>query len=703
MPRFSYQRGVLVRIDGVQYRFVGRTSNGRDWQLVDTNTNLLITREIEELNDLYFRSRLILDPGDFARLPNKRLRTVPATISDLSAETQRKIRVNKLIIEEVARRTAAGTRTTKIIINGITTTPLKKALEEVCTENGVQKISVAKYYRLKKKLSATGDYTVLSGRSASSGHRQIHPRVKQIIIEEMHAVLEMAMGGIKRGVSGDKPMRSIIRQVEMRITAENQRTPELALRYPNRATYYNYWNKLPAFQRDVLKYGKTRARNMYRQSFGHEPREGCLELVEFDETELPVFIFDEALSIPLGRPTLCWYIDVYSRMILGIYLGFEPPSDLTIASALRHACLPKTYVKSEYPSIKNTWPAMGIPNFLVFDNSLSQHAPSVRNITLSLQTNYDFTPSRTPWFKSTVEGMFRTLNSLLLRELPGFVLGRMDGFDYDPTKNGCIGLRHFLSIFHHWLIDIYIQTPIGGRKSPVHHWNEWFSEAAPDLIGAAQELDVLFGITRKARLDHRGVVFENIRYFSDELQELRYQLGSRAWVSIKIDPSNLGKLHVWLPQDNAWISVPAVGQMRDEVESRSLHVHQIIRKYAREVLNRDDEDGRRFAEWKLHEMIANALPDAMSISANSKIARFMGVGTQHLFGSQRVTGELGPLSGPYTGGSLNPFRPQSVQEQNTGRSNISYANDEEGKAGPKQKRHIPKIPSDSSLGGLEDD
>jgi hypothetical protein len=52
---------------------------------------------------------------------------------------------------------------------------------------------------------------------------------------------------------------------------------------------------------------------------------------------------------PMGQPWLSLLIDYYSRMVVGFCLGFEPPSYAVIMEALRHAILPKSYLKERYP------------------------------------------------------------------------------------------------------------------------------------------------------------------------------------------------------------------------------------------------------------------------------------------------------------------------------------------------------------------
>ena len=95
-----------------------------------------------------------------------------------------------------------------------------------------------------------------------------------------------------------------------------------------------------------------------------------LEIVEIDHTPVDLMVVDEESRIPLGRPTLTSLIDKFSRMVVGFYFSFTPPSTLSVIECLRHAILPKTGLKELYPSLSNDWPAHGIPETIVVDNGM---------------------------------------------------------------------------------------------------------------------------------------------------------------------------------------------------------------------------------------------------------------------------------------------------------------------------------------------
>src|SRR5205085_8421023 len=89
-----------------------------------------------------------------------------------------------------------------------------------------------------------------------------------------------------------------------------------------------------------------------------------LERVEIDHTVLDLFLVDEEDRLPIGRPTLTFALDVYSRYPVGCYVGFENPSYRAVQNCLFHAILPKQDTRELYGT-KNEWLAYGLPEMLV--------------------------------------------------------------------------------------------------------------------------------------------------------------------------------------------------------------------------------------------------------------------------------------------------------------------------------------------------
>jgi hypothetical protein len=291
------------------------------------------------------------------------------------------------------------------------------------------------------------------------------------------------------------------------------------------------------------------------------------------------------------------------------------------------------------------------------DNSKTAWGATAKELCHVLDTNWDWCPARTPYFKPIVEGMFDILNDQLLQRLPGYALppGQAYGDDYDPTKNALLGIRHFQLIFHAWLIDCYHpnkQRRLGA--SPNEKFAQGIAQIPAGLLDRASDLRSAFGIVREGRLDHRGVVYENLAFRGPALQALRNELGDVQKVVVKVDPSDLRSVYVRHPKQRLWIEVPAVRQAY--ANGRTLHQHLIIRKYEREHYGTDGERALE-AERALASLISSVVDDAQNIRRNSLIARFVGIGTNNIFSSLDHNGNLHALTGPFSGQRLNPMLP----------------------------------------------
>ncbi|WP_201860757.1 Mu transposase C-terminal domain-containing protein [Microvirga soli] len=676
MARHSFAVGVHIYIGRTRYRMV--TSFPKEgvehWELKNTKNSVREDRPRAELDRLYDEGELRFD-GDRdedtedKRRERRRKHGVP--LSDMPARKQTRVAYRKAVIRAVDERTAPGSKTANVIVNGVATeaTVLQTLLDELGRTLGLQHlgkeqtIDQSTYYRWCKKYDAYEDHRDLAGDYDKRGNRnQLHPLVTKIMKEEMAAEIEAARHRNQPGMKARPVMANIMGNVLKRIKAERLRHPGETLRLPGKSTFYIHWDKFDARLRDIAKYGAVRARQMHRFPRPSVEPEHALDVVQFDETRLPIFVIDEILGIPLGRPWLAWLVDVYTGAVIGVYLGFEPPSDLVIGSTLRHAASMKSYVAKEYPGLP-LWRYSGLPRHLIFDNSLQAHGETIKTITGNLDIPYDFTPARMPWTKSEVEGAFQVANTQWLQEMSGFVLdprNQIDRKDYDPTRNAVMGFRHLFYILHCWLLEVYHQKPTPGtRLSPDQRWTAGTAQVDPEFPEHGTDLDLMFGIVREGKLlDHRGVIYENIRYYSEDLDLARTRNGHSHKVRIKVNPLNLGKIHVWDRKMNMWI--PATAREMgygDYAEGLELHCHKLYLRHAERLSGRNSLEELVESRLHLQELIAHALPDALSIRANTLIARAMGVGSQHVIANLDASGNLPRLTGPFAGQPLNPLLP----------------------------------------------
>ncbi len=240
---------------------------------------------------------------------------------------------------------------------------------------------------------------------------------------------------------------------------------------PSRTTIWRRIEEIDLKDRLLAKRGRRAAKAAMTQFGNMEYPKFPLERVEIDHTLTDIFVVDDDDNLPLGRLTLTYCLDVATRYPLGFYLGFDPPSHLTVSACLHHAIMPKPNVKEEYDT-EHEWQACGIPHMLVVDNGKEFISPSLQDACQSLGIVLQQLPVKTPQFKATVERMFGTINTGLFHTLPGTTFSNigMKG-DYESLRFASLCLGDIEKMLHLFLIDIYAESfhrGLGGV--PARQW-----------------------------------------------------------------------------------------------------------------------------------------------------------------------------------------------------------------------------------------
>lgn len=724
MRKVAFGPGTVVKSDDGTFELLNHyTIEGiPNWQMRDQSTGILCHRPEAEIRAAYdvgvatFDSRLEPETPEERKRRRKR-HGVP--LSDLSEKKRRRVAYRKEVIREVEKRLAPGTVHAVVgwVERGGKSRPVTN-LDRLCAELGRElgqkhygkpaPCSAASYARWAALYAEHEDSRDLQGNFDKRGRKaKVDPLVSDAIKRVMARLLEAAK---YRKPVGRRPVLSMAQIMTAsldEVKIERKRHPDRPLVLPDRSTFYVYYNRFPAELRSIARHGATKSRMLHRRPGDRDAPEAALSHLMFDETRLPFFVVHETLGIPLGRPWLAILVDVFSNAIVGFYIGFEPPGDLVIAATIRHACLMKSYVAQDYPDIVNPYLCGGVGRFFTFDNSLQAHGNSILQITADLDVQYDFTPPRSPWVKGEVEGAFAVAAQTFLQEMPGYVLSRdlhIDNHDYDPTQHAVIGLRHLMWLWHHWLLGVYHpNAPRNGtRLSPNQRWLDGTRIVKPCFLERGTDLDFLFGIVREGRrLDNRGVVYEQIYYYSDGIDILRRHRGASIRVKVKVNPINLARIHVWDPDEEIWI--PAFARDRSYADGLDLHTHTLYRRHTDRLSGRDDLEGWIESRAHLHGLIDRALPDALGIQIQAKIARSMGMGSDRMYAELdplgRRPGSPTPLLGP-TGRPLAIEGPPA--DRGAGLAVGAGPAMTETAAAPRQvarrARAIPVFSTDHSLG-----
>ncbi|ALL71672.1 TniA putative transposase (plasmid) [Paraburkholderia caribensis MBA4] len=446
-----------------------------------------------------------------------------------------------------------------------------------------------------------------SGCNASSlvsghAHRQRRKRVSQYQRDVVKATLQRRYF-IRNGCSLRSAHENVIAQLER---AADHGTIDCVDAKISLSTVRRIAYETEPFYRDRARMGTTSARAKWRFATHGGYASRPLERVEMDHTLLDLWVIDDRLGIPLGRPTLTLLVCTYSGYINGFYISFEGESLARMLRSIKIAVQPKEPLLVG-TKLDNPWHACGLWETLVVDNAKACHSETFKQVGIELSMDIEYCPVRQPWFKPVVE---RYIGEAC-RQLP--VPGRPQRpgrhpEPIDPQKTACVTFSDLCKCILKWVVDVH-PFMINERTltRPVDLFLEGVDKCpAPAFVESFANLDVLAGVAKTVTVDHSGIVREWLQYANSDLRVLRQSIGTKFKTLCKLDPYDLGHIFVQDPRDATWIKVSAKDQ--EYASGLTLTQHRLIRAAAKERLSHANADTvLRRARLELQEQWAHAV------------------------------------------------------------------------------------------------
>ena len=423
-------------------------------------------------------------------------------------------------------------------------------------------------------------------------------------------------------------VQEVYDKLEIRIAEINKlRDPGDQLPVPHKDSVYSIVSQLDEYEKDSARFGKLYADNKHRCNKQALQPTRPLERTEIDHTKLDLFVVDEETRLPLGRPTLTTLLDKFSREVLGIFVGFDPPSYLSVMQCLGHAIKPKSYLKSEFPAVQNDWEAYGIPELIVVDNGKEFHGKDFEDACLQLGIVVMYSPPYLPRYKGSIERFFGTQNRRLLHQQRGTTFSNIfERHGYDPRKNAVISFGAFMELLHVWIVDVYHQKYHRGLKDiPAHVWREGIKQHPPALPGRAEDLRVLLGHVEHRVIGPSGVELHKLFYNCEELAPLRRQPSTKGEkYTVKYDPSDLSMIYVYDRLKDRYVVVPALDQ--NYTRGLSLWQHRVIQANAkRDPMGRVNMDALRTAKKMIQGIVDAEMERGGKSGARERASRWNGI------------------------------------------------------------------------------
>lgn len=240
-----------------------------------------------------------------------------------------------------------------------------------------------------------------------------------------------------------------------------------------------------------------------------------------DHTMLDVEVIN-AKGLP-ERPWLTVVIDDYSRAIAGYYIDFGNPDTLRTALTLRQAIWRKE---------KPEWMICGIPEIFYTDHGSDFTSKHLEQVAVDLKIELSFSRVGVPRGRGKVERFFRTINTMFLQELPGFIKNK--------KTIKLLTLEDLITRFHDWLLTTYHNKVHSTTKQkPIEMWNQ--SGFLPNMPIDLEDLDLLLLHVGKGRIVHSdGIHFLGLKYVHPNLSAF---IGET--VEIRYDPRDISEIRIF--------------------------------------------------------------------------------------------------------------------------------------------------------------
>ncbi len=315
-------------------------------------------------------------------------------------------------------------------------------------------------------------------------------------------------------------------------------------------------------------------------------------LIQIDHTLVDIQLVDEVDRIPIGRPWITIAIDVFSRMLSGWYISFDPPGTLGTGMCLSNAFLHKQKWMSEL-GVDYRYPCQGIPTIIHCDNAKEFRGNTLRHACDKYGSKLKFRNVKKPQHGAHIE----RLNGTLMREihsLKGTTFSNSgEKGDYDSAKNASMTLKEFELWFANLVLGDYHNRPHSGvnDEAPLHRYTKGIvgdnGARAGSVAVATDEEELYYDFLPMEFLtvQQYGLQWDLIQYTHDVLRrwvgamDPQHPNRKRKFI-FRRDPRDISAVFFFDPEARKYFRIPYRNLANPHISIWEL---KAIRKYLDEV------------------------------------------------------------------------------------------------------------------------
>lgn len=416
-----------------------------------------------------------------------------------------------------------------------------------------ENISIPTLYRWVKLYNESGLVSSLSGEKklGGAGKSRLTEAQDKIINDKIHS---------EYLTNAKKSIVKTIREIQLICN-------EIGITPPHANTIRNRIKNISEEEKVKKRLGVQEARYKFEPLKGNFPgADFPLSVVQIDHTLLDIILVDEHYRKPYKRPWITLAMDVYSRVVLGFYLSFDPPGVIGTGMCIANSILPKDIWLNRI-GVNAEWPCWGVMDTIHVDNAKEFRGKSLKMACQNYGINLQFRPVGAPHWGGHIERLLGTF-SKEIHNLPGTTFSsEVDRKNYESEKNASFSITEIEKWLTTYITKIYHErkhsslgiSPLQKFKEGIMGTDQHPGRGIPSRIFSERKVRLDFMPYIERSIQEYGVVIDHIYYYDDVLRPYIHSIDKnkrKKQYIFKRDPRDISIIYFYDDLMDEYFDIP---------------------------------------------------------------------------------------------------------------------------------------------------
>jgi putative transposase len=340
-----------------------------------------------------------------------------------------------------------------------------------------------------------------------------------------------------------------------------------------------------------------------------------LAVWQIDHTRVDRIVVDDLQRQPVGRPWIPLALDVFSRMVAGFFISFDPPGAMSVGVCLAHAMLPKETWLAKH-DIPTPWPLWGNPAVVHADNAKEFRGRMLTRACENLGIDLHWRPVTRPHYGGYIERLWGTLTQAI-HTLPGTTFSNPHQRGaYRSEEQAALTLSEFETWLAALIVDVYHQQghsgigmpPVRRYKQGIVGTDEPPGIGIPERFVNESRLRLALMSYAERSIQRYGLQLDNICYYHDVLKKWikasdpAHPKRKRKF-TVRRDPRDISVIYFYDPELQEYFAIPYRNPM---YPAMSLWELREVKRRRKEAGHQAVDEAQLFAAYNRLKAIEEA-------------------------------------------------------------------------------------------------